>query len=761
MPDIGDVISAQDQQPEVMAGSFKPREVTSSQEKDYLSKIKKRNKYLLQDITDEEAQRIADYVIAKYNEALPAHEELCLKIDEWDEVSRLIRKEVIGSTGDLPNYRLPFSLVAHEVIHANILNVFFSPKDIMRVIPVSADDISKVNNVSTFGNWSLKNELDIFNKVDQLFHGSEKAGESVAMIYWKKEYGIEIKREPIRGADGQVVYDEETKDPVYHEIEEPKLIYNAPWMDVLSRKDYIQPPECRMGEVPEYEGRILRLSYDQCLREELQAKFRSDVTRDIKDWGSVTQKSVESQTIDGESESVPKWSKEFIEMYIRMRINLIKQEATDEEQIEAYELEDEFIVTVHIKTRKLCALRKNRFPLKMRPFIVDYFIPDDTGRRSALGIYELMDSLQKAYDTLFNQFIYSVELSNNPIVFFTPTGNMRAEKMKLQKGFMYPTSDANSVKIFDFPGPNDSLQYALQLIQQWGQFLFGISDYAAGMESTIDPSAPAKKAQIIVEQGNVRLNLIIKRKLDTLKQIFKMWYLLYRDNMPANKFMRISGEGEGDNPWKFEAISYEDFALQSIPDFELTGNVLNANKQLEANKAIAIYQMMATNYFFNPQTPQGLQALRSLTKWLIDKMDDAGLSRFLPQVQNEGILYTPEEENAVMVKGNKVIVIPSDDDIHHIKSHGEFINSPTVPEEIKPLVGQHIKEHIQSMQMKMQQSAATHNMGAMQSPMMGAPGMQPMPNNPNGGMPINNQGGQNALTGGFGASGTPGAVLPG
>ena len=118
--------------------------------------------------------------------------------------------------------------------------------------------------------------------------------------------------------------------------------------------------------------------------------------------------------------------------------------------------------------------------------------------------------------------------------------------------------------------------------------------------------------------------MIIRRKNRTLKNIFRKWYLLYQANMPPDKFMRIAGEDK-DNPWKFEPINMSDFALKAIPDFELTGNVLTSNKALQAQKAVAVYNLLIGNPLFNSQTQQGMQALHALTKALIDKLDETGL----------------------------------------------------------------------------------------------------------------------------------------
>lgn len=689
----------------IHSGQLPPEDLTQDDKKAYLKDIKKRNMYLLLDVTDEEKTTIANKIIEWYNEALPQHEELCQKIDDWDEISRLVRKEVIGSTGDLPNYRMPLSFLSHEVIHSNVMNVFFSPQEIMRVIPTAVDDVPKVNNIMVFGNWSMKNEMDIFGRFDQLSHSSIKNGESVAMIYWKKEYGVEIQRIPMKDGENNVIYDDETKDPVYQEKEVEKLLYNAPYMEILSRKDYIQPKDCMMDEIPEWEACIRRFTYDSFLRDQLQGKIYEGSIDKIKGWPQSTLPLIDKQDYDGEDLHIPAWSKEFLLWFGRMRINVIEEKLQPEDEVKAYELEDELEAIVHIRSKTLCAIKKNRRPMKQRPFVVDYFQPDDSGRRSGLGVYEMMDSMQKCYDAVFNNFVYGEELSNNPIVFFSPTGNMRDERFKIQKGYAYPTSDPNSVKLFSFPEPNESSMRLMDLVQQWAQFMFGISDYAAGMQSNIDPEASGKKVQLIVEQGNVRLNMIIKRKNDTLKEIFKRWFLLYRDNMPPNKFMRIAGEQK--DPWKFEAINYEDFALQSIPDFELTGNILNANKQLEANKAIAIYQLLIANVMFNPATQQGLRAYTQLSKWLIDKIGDAQLSNFVGGTDDQGVVLTPEEENALILQGEEDLQPHQGEDIaHHLQVHTSYLQMAHIPDSIKVQIAKHIQATLLMAKQMMAQKLA-------------------------------------------------------
>ena len=238
-----------------------------------------------------------------------------------------------------------------------------------------------------------------------------------------------------------------------------------------------------------------------------------------------------------------------------------------------------------------------------------------------------------------------------------------------------------------------------------------------------------KKVEAVVAQGSVRLNMIIKRKNETLKKIFRKWFLLYKENMPPNKFMRIAGNDK-DNPWEFQNVTYQDFDLKSIPDFELTGNILNVNKTLEVSKRLAVYNVLIGNPLFSPQTAQGLQAIHSLTKWLVDGLDDnTGLSRIVPQAAGDNV-QTPEEENARFMQGDTGTPTEGEDHVYHIKIHNMPMMDPNVPDSVKQNIAAHIADTIQ-----MYKNSITQQMVMMQSGMMGPQGMQPgMSGMPQGGM---------------------------
>ena len=673
------------------------KEINEINEKEYLAKVKKQNKKYLIKLDYLERERIARHIKDLYEQVKDRQKTKEDDLDLYDEVYRMARDNTIDS--DI-NYRSPLSTVTLEVIHSNIMNVFFTPKDIMRVLPTEANDIPKIKKLDIFGNWSVKNELDIFEKCDRLFHSSGKNGECPYYMTWAKEYGTEIVIETIPDPlnPGDVVLDPDTNEPLMQEREVVKMLYNGPKFEIFSRKDYILPLNAMIGKKPDWEMRRLRLNADKINRNEMEGRYYEDAFEGIGGWGTDNLTSNDNSAKDKEGAEIPlgKTEKLFVEFYGTMRVNAVK---ADKQGDEAYEeLEDEFIGVVELNSETLCQFRKNKFPLKMRPIGLDLFIPNDDGSLGGIGVMEFMQSIQQSYDGLANQYQFGTIQANNPTIFFSPTGNKRDEPIKIKSGWAYPTSDPNSIKEIKFSPPDASLLNMMELVRNYAQLLFGIGDYQAGLESQIDPSAPAKKAEIVVAQGNVRLNLIVKRKNNTLKDIFKRWFLLYQANMPSNKFMRIAGD-EADSPWKFEKINLTDFALNSIPDFELTGNILNSNKALEVQKKLSIYQVLSQNFFFLPQTQQGLQSLHALTKWLLDGLDETGISSFLPSVQGD-MVHTPEEENARFLQGDTGEIAEGDDDVQHIRKHTELLLDPTVPDEVKKEVIRHNGLHAENLKKK-------------------------------------------------------------
>ena len=186
--------------------------------------------------------------------------------------------------------------------------------------------------------------------------------------------------------------------------------------------------------------------------------------------------------------------------------------------------------------------------------------------------------------------------------------------------------------------------------------------------------------------------------------------------------MRIAGE-DRHNPWKFEKINMSDFDLKSIPDFELTGNVLNSNKQLEINKKIAIYQMMVGNPFFIPQTRESMQSLHALTKWFLDGMDEVGIVNFLPPMKGKAVI-TPEEENARFLQGDVIEPTPEEDHIYHIRKHEEQARNPAITQELRAKLIEHIAKHLSMLKNLLTRQQVMGNAPQPVQPQMGGPGGQ-------------------------------------
>mgnify|MGYP001304221798 CR=1 FL=1 len=73
------------------------KKIEADNELDYYTQLRKKNKgFLVDGLSEEEQERVGLYITDLYNKAQPRHKELCDKLDEYDAVYRMLRKQVIG-----------------------------------------------------------------------------------------------------------------------------------------------------------------------------------------------------------------------------------------------------------------------------------------------------------------------------------------------------------------------------------------------------------------------------------------------------------------------------------------------------------------------------------------------------------------------------------------------------------------------------------------------------------------------------------------
>ena len=321
------------------------KEINELNEAEFLSKLKEKNSKKLVKLNLLQREIIGQHIVDLFDEEKDHHKDVSDRVDEWDDVYHMVRSTPQGADSDTPNYRTPLSAVILEVIHASVMNVFFSPKDIVRVLPTEEGDIPKVKKLDTFANWSVKNELDIEANFDRLSHASGKNGESPYIVSWSKEYGVDVEVEPVMNpANPEEPLTDDLGEVVTQEREVPKLLYNGPKLTVFSRKDYIIPKSATADKIPPWEGRRVNLTADEVMRRQREGKFYPKVFSEIGGWGMADLPTEDSKKdLEGEDIPLGKTEKMFVEFYGRLRIQTIKSDTgqeTGDEQYEELELED-------------------------------------------------------------------------------------------------------------------------------------------------------------------------------------------------------------------------------------------------------------------------------------------------------------------------------------------------------------------------------------------------------------------------------------
>lgn len=215
-----------------------------------------------------------------------------------------------------------------------------------------------------------------------------------------------------------------------------------------------------------------------------------------------------------------------------------------------------------------------------RPFAEASFIPV-RGRRSGIGIPELVEGLHDAIKAMVDQGVDSGTLSNSPFFFYRASGGMKPEVINLSPGEGYPLGDAqNDVNFPQIGNPNAAAaqQNMVAYLESKEERLTMVGDIQlgrvpAGRSSALRTVGGMSQLQ---GQGEARPERILRRFFMGLTEIYAQVHELNQRFLPANKKFRVAGVmGPGEDP--YQEISQRS-EISGRFQFDFSANILNTSK---------------------------------------------------------------------------------------------------------------------------------------------------------------------------------------
>ena len=306
-----------------------------------------------------------------------------------------------------------------------------------------------------------------------------------------------------------------------------------------------------------------------------------------------------------------------------------------------------------------------------RPFAEGQFL-EVRGRRSGIGLPEMMEGLHDLLDIIVNQTIDGGTITLLPPGFYRPTSNMVPAVMNYQPGELIPLSDPKNDVHFPMPsqqGVNFGFNM-LSVLNQMEEKLTTVGDLQLGRVPQGKASAlrTVRGMQTIMQQGDARPERILRRFFMCLTEVYAQMHELNQAFLPKGKQYRVAGMVRpGEDPYR----SIEDPAMvQGRFQFDFIANAMNTSKealqaalqelaamyvtpimiQLGITQADGIYQL-ARDYgkswgqdpdrYLTPPSPEAM-----LPKMLAEEVISAIMAGDLPEVQP---LEAPEEHMAKLM----------------------------------------------------------------------------------------------------------------
>jgi hypothetical protein len=277
------------------------------------------------------------------------------------------------------------------------------------------------------------------------------------------------------------------------------------------------------------------------------------------------------------------------------------------------------------------------------------------GRRTGLGLLEMMEGLHDWLKEIVDWTMDSGQLQTMPFGFYRPTSAIKSEVYRMWPGDLMPALDPKNDVYFPTL-QNTSMAFGLNMLtvaNQMEERLSAIGDLQMGRVPNGKASALRTLGgiQTILGQGEARPERVLRRFFMGLTDVFRMMHELNRKFLPERKRFRIAGYNEpGKDPYKkIEAIDEIDGDFT----FDFNANVMNSSKGA-VQEALSV--LMPS--YINPLTlqlgvidPDGIYRMLRDYGRALGQNADRYLKQPTPGADSQGILA---EEAISMILRNEV-----------------------------------------------------------------------------------------------------------
>lgn len=528
------------------------------------------------------------------------------------------------------NLHVPLTRTISDTLHSNLMGSIDTIKP-ASIMPVGPEDVPKSRKAEKLLNWQFTTQVDYTDLADRMIQSMLTFGPAPIKV----RYVVERR-------DGEKIFD-------------------GIKAEVLSVERFLVPPDALDSNVQEMDYVMHEIPMTKSDLKKRKATYKNLGDEDLEKLGDIYSKAeTEDQQIetlrtfysgvDSTSSTLPD-----------------KRYATVIEWYGYFDYDgdgiDEHVMATCLKERDFKVLRVVPWKRK-RPFVLVNF-SDIPGRAFGESVPDLLLRINQELNTIHNQRVDAVTITNIPFFFFDPSAGWTPDKVLLSPGLGIPVNGSPSQAVY-FPALNTArpeMYREEDNLFLYAERMLGAGSNVQGIMQT--KRTTATEVASVDRRAGIRFLTIFNRVKRGIRDIFKLSLELDREYMPAETQVRITGIDK-DAPL-FETIKSED--LEGQFDIVINGNSI-IDDQAEKQEMMQAYQLG----MMNPLVVRNETAVYELTKDLYTKLGVKRIDAYLKKPVDE-IPKNPEEEHNLLLQEEYPEPNLGENIEEHLKKHAEMIQS--------------------------------------------------------------------------------------
>ena len=573
---------------------------------------------------------------------------------------------------DLPfdaaaNLHIPVTLEKQRAVHARLYQAIFGVKPPFYAEPQEAMDEKRLNGIYNLMRWALSRFVNYYKgvqkEVDEYLWNFSSEGWSVMHLAWERKVRKSLVVEEVVKKQADKFMEENPDQPLkFKEVMKWLEVFSGPVLRNIQNEDFYMPGKGSVQEAPLIGIRTSWTAHE--LNYHAASKYFDPKAVELvlpkPDAGTAyASEFTEVAGIKGVNQGYDLHTESNKQKDHDGKIaeyNGVLCYATYD--IDQDGFDEEIVVWFHPGSRTVLRwtyldriTKTGRRPIYKTDFIIR------PGRNYALGLLELLHSLNVEVDAIHNQRVDFGTLSNMPFFFYRAMSTLPNQEITISPGKGIPVDDPNS-DVF-FPQIKGGTAWGFQeenLLFQIINRVSAIGDLNLGIPPDNSEAVRSQGQMLaVLNEGNAQLDIPLRRVQDTMSEVYSDIHQMLVERLPNGFKHVVIGEDDTVIRNKQGQVVEQTY---SDPRKEIAGRVhffIQANSTAGSKALMRSNRIQLFQQLLNPINLQfgivGPEEIYEMNKALLDVSDEVDVKRFLRKPENVPKPLSLTEEIGMLQQG--------------------------------------------------------------------------------------------------------------